>query len=439
MSEPAPAASGGVFISYRREDTAYSAGWLFDRLSARLGPDRVFKDVDSIELGENFVDVIMAAVGSCDVLLALIGDRWLTVTDAGGNRRLDDPGDFVRLEIEAALSRDVRVIPILVDGATMPRADQLPTSLAKLVRFHGLELSPSRFTADTNRLLEALEPVTTGVSATEHPGPTNLASGMQPPPPGAAPPPSPQPPPPSRPSGGSSPSTRVMAILGGAVALLLLLLVVVVSDGGSESTTSSGSAPPATQPVRVVFADDFSGDAAGWEAEPGGAGSRVGGRYQVRVDPTAADRGVLSAPRKAAGVSPFAPEDVRIEVASHRISSTTSDASMGLACRVSDAGMYAFLVGADGVAIGKVVDGRLEQLNMEPLIVDLNAVIRLQAECRSDEGAQRLSFSVDGKPVLTAEDRRSPLSQGTVGLGAFVGEPGHSIVAEFDDLSVTAG
>jgi hypothetical protein len=86
--------------------------------------------------------VITAAVGSCDVLLALIGNDWLTITDEDGRRRLDDPADFVRLEIEAALARNVRVIPILVEGARMPRAVELPASLAGLVRRQALELSP---------------------------------------------------------------------------------------------------------------------------------------------------------------------------------------------------------------------------------------------------------------------------------------------------------
>jgi hypothetical protein len=101
--------------------------------------------------------VITRAVGSCDVLLTLIGNEWLTITDEHGRRRLDDPDDFVRLEIEAALTRNVRVIPILVEDAQMPRADDLPDSLAKLVRRQALELSPARFEFDTSRLLRVLD------------------------------------------------------------------------------------------------------------------------------------------------------------------------------------------------------------------------------------------------------------------------------------------
>jgi ABC-type amino acid transport substrate-binding protein len=157
MDQSTPATSGRIFISYRREETAYPAGWLFDRLANRFGDAQVFKDVDSIEPGDDFVEVITAAVGSCDVLLALIGGEWLTITDDHGQRRLDNPEDFVRLEIEAALTRNVRVIPILVDGARMPRTDELPGSLARLVRRQALELSPARFDFDLGRLLKALD------------------------------------------------------------------------------------------------------------------------------------------------------------------------------------------------------------------------------------------------------------------------------------------
>ncbi len=163
-------------MSYRREDTAYPAGWLYDRLAVHFGRDQVFKDIDSIELGDDFVEVITAAVESCDVLLALIGDRWLTVTGQDGRRRLDNPGDFVRLEVEAALTRNVRVIPILVAGARMPSEDELPVSLAKLARRQALELSPSRFDADTGLLVKVLDRTITDRKAQEY---TDRRAGEQ--------------------------------------------------------------------------------------------------------------------------------------------------------------------------------------------------------------------------------------------------------------------
>jgi hypothetical protein len=157
MAGSIPAPPGRIFISYRREDTAYAAGWLYDRLADRYGAGQVFKDVDSIELGDNFVEVITSAVSSCDVLLALIGPQWLTIPDEHGRRRLDSSDDFVRLEIQAALTRKVLVIPILVDGARMPRAGELPDTLAELVHRQALGLSPARFASDTSQLLKVLD------------------------------------------------------------------------------------------------------------------------------------------------------------------------------------------------------------------------------------------------------------------------------------------
>jgi hypothetical protein len=151
------AAAGRIFLSYRREETDFPAGWLHDRLAAHFGRDQVFRDVDDIPLGANFPEVIAKAVASCDVLLALIGSQWVAITDEEGKRRLDDPNDFVRLEIEAALQRGVLVIPILVRGAKMPLARQLPASLAELVHHNALELSPTSFEFDTGRLLKVLD------------------------------------------------------------------------------------------------------------------------------------------------------------------------------------------------------------------------------------------------------------------------------------------
>ena len=147
--------AGRVFISYRRQETAWPARQLYDVLVAELGADRVFKDVDNIEPGDDFVERIQWAVGSCQVLLALIGPQWLTAKDAAGGRRLDDPTDFVRLEVETALTRDdVRVIPILVDNAKMPTPQELPTGLAALTRRQAVEINPVNF--DTRRLLRVL-------------------------------------------------------------------------------------------------------------------------------------------------------------------------------------------------------------------------------------------------------------------------------------------
>jgi predicted ATPase len=150
---------GGIFISYRREETAGQAGRLYDRLSGRFGAGRVFMDVDSIAIGVDFTTAITEAVSGCDILLALIGREWLTLTDSRGQRRLDDPDDFVRVEIEAALQRDIRVVPVLVEGAVLPQAAELPTNLRLLVRRQALMLSHVGFGAEVSRLIAAVDAV----------------------------------------------------------------------------------------------------------------------------------------------------------------------------------------------------------------------------------------------------------------------------------------
>ena len=146
-----------LFINYRREDTAPYAGRLYDRLIAHFGEDQVFIDIDQIEPGEDFVEVINRKVGTCDIAIVAIGPNWLSATDASGKRRLDDEEDFVRMEIVAALQRKIRVIPVLVDGARMPGRQDLPEPLAPLSRRNAIELSETRFHADVNRLIEAIE------------------------------------------------------------------------------------------------------------------------------------------------------------------------------------------------------------------------------------------------------------------------------------------
>jgi WD40 repeat protein len=155
---PGPAV-GGVFISYRRQESSGISGRLYDRLVAHFGDDQVFMDVDAIALGVDFTQVIAQAVSNCTVLLAVIGPGWLTATDEDGQRRLEDPDDIVRLEIQTALERDIRVIPILVEGAVMPRRRQLPEELTGLARRNAIFLRHESFRPDADRLLAAIEPI----------------------------------------------------------------------------------------------------------------------------------------------------------------------------------------------------------------------------------------------------------------------------------------
>jgi TIR domain len=149
----------GVFISYRREDSAGHTGRLFDRLRARLGHDRVFMDITGIEAGYDFVDTIERAIGSCDALLAVIGPEWLSSADARGRPRLEDPNDLIRIEIAAALTRKVRVIPVLIAGASMPSAQSLPDDLKPLARRQAAEVRDTKWDADTSDLVGVLERV----------------------------------------------------------------------------------------------------------------------------------------------------------------------------------------------------------------------------------------------------------------------------------------
>jgi hypothetical protein len=146
-----------IFVSYRREDSQPATERLADALVARFGAARVFRDRDDIVAGEDFVAAIRRSVEVATVLLAVVGPRWLTATDATGRRRLDQPEDFVRLEIEWALHAGVAVIPVLVDGATMPSLDALPASVRAFARCQALEIAPTRWPADTGHLMDTLE------------------------------------------------------------------------------------------------------------------------------------------------------------------------------------------------------------------------------------------------------------------------------------------
>jgi hypothetical protein len=146
----------GIFISYRREDSIAYAGRLYDRLSAQFGEEQVFMDVDTIEPGSDFVEVITQKVGSCEALVAVIGREWLNARDEEGRRRLDNPKDLVRLEIAAALERNVRVIPVLVGGAHIPRSQDLPEALAALLRRHAMEITDVAFNQGVTRLVQSL-------------------------------------------------------------------------------------------------------------------------------------------------------------------------------------------------------------------------------------------------------------------------------------------
>jgi TIR domain len=147
----------GIFISYRREDSAPYAGRLYDRLCARFGAERVFMDVDDILPGVDFAAHIGMKVAACDALIAVVGKDWLTARNGNGQLRFADPNDFVALEVASALRRGILVIPALVGGAVMPKSEELPDDLRQLARKNAVTLHDDNFPRDAKIVIQALE------------------------------------------------------------------------------------------------------------------------------------------------------------------------------------------------------------------------------------------------------------------------------------------
>ncbi|MBL0353656.1 MAG: toll/interleukin-1 receptor domain-containing protein [Dechloromonas sp.] len=165
----------GIFISYRRQDSQSAAGRLTDHLREQLHGAAIFRDIETIDPGVDFVEAIDRALQGCGILLALIGPRWVSLADASGQRRLEDPNDYTRLEIATALKcSDVRVIPVLVEGAEMPGSDQLPDDLKILARRNAIELTDKRWEFDVSKLVETLNKAL-GMEPAPKPQPPNPA------------------------------------------------------------------------------------------------------------------------------------------------------------------------------------------------------------------------------------------------------------------------
>ena len=457
MPESAPRPPARIFISYRREEAAYPAGWLYDRLRDRYA-GQVFKDVDSIRPGDDFVQAITEAVASCHVLLALIGDEWLTITDATGRRRLDDRGDFVRVEIEAALSRDVLVIPILIGRASMPQEHELPAGLAKLVRRQALELSPNRFDFDTGRLFQVLDSTladmgarnaTTQVMATasDPPEPMHAEKERQPraqpgrvgPPevaratavPSAARPPNARGDPPESPRRRGSGRAWALAAIGVAVVAVVTTIAVVLSTAG--------------QPL---FSDDFATQANGWQVVSRWTAARGGlenGGYRISVPPDTDGAAADGLPTKAPAVFAVAPPNVRVEVDGRRAPSSDQHVEYGVLCRVGTKDRYIFDISDGHAKIMRVGGSRAgrngyEILSKRDITVDASARNRVRAECTNADGqpAVHLALWVNGDHVVDYTDARDPLLSGTVGVFVATTDQATSTgSADFDDFVVS--
>ena len=144
-----------IFISYRRADSAYITGRIHDRLAERLGRGSIFRDVDDIAVGSNFTTALERQLETSDMMIVIIGDKWMDITSAEtGERRLDNPNDIVRLEVETALDRRIPVIPVLVRGAPFPDRDELPLRMKPLADKSGLVVRPDPdFHPDVDRLI----------------------------------------------------------------------------------------------------------------------------------------------------------------------------------------------------------------------------------------------------------------------------------------------
>ena len=243
-----------IFISYRRDDTEGEAGRLFDDLTRAFGEDAVFMDVSAIQPGTDFRKAIDDNVACCGVLLAIIGPTWATITGSDGQRRLDNPNDYVRLEIASALARNIAVIPVLVHDAHMAHADQLPDGLKDLAYRNSVEITHARWNSDVQLLIQALTQYVHATKATET-DTVHATVPVQLPPPHAS-----QPAPPRTKS--STPLLAGLAVL--AVIVIGFVLFFALRGSPSSASNASTTVPqpnvsPAANPATATAANPMSG------------------------------------------------------------------------------------------------------------------------------------------------------------------------------------
>jgi hypothetical protein len=256
-----------IFLNYRRKDTEDTAGRLFDSLCAHFGDERVFMDIDDIPPGVDFDEVVHEAVGKCDVLLALIGPTWLTMVDEHGRRRLDDPADFVRIELQTALQRDIRVVPVLIHDVAMPKADDLPDGLQRLTHKQALGLSNTRWKYDLGKLIEALESVRPGrVYPSDVLRPELPEQATQPTTASAEPAPAApaSPPPPQKPV--RRKRRRLFWGAGAVVAVVAIVAIVGAASGGNATTTGANAASHAVS-LGIAVSTSCTGSSSGNETQ----------------------------------------------------------------------------------------------------------------------------------------------------------------------------
>ena len=265
-----------IFISYRRDDTEGEAGRLFDDLVRAYGENSVFMDVAGINPGVDFRKAIDDNVATCGVLLAMIGPQWATIANSGGQPRLQDENDFVRLEIASALARDIPVIPVLVHDARMPRPETLPDNLKNLAYRNSVELTHARWNSDVQLLTNALAQYVAASSGTST-EPVHATVSVQLPPANA---------PAAQAAPASTSKTPWIAGIG-VVAVLAIAAAVYFSMHGSGTTAAGGSAAQA--PGTSAPASSAAAPADGSTAAAAGVAALAG----VWNNPTAVERNGL--------------------------------------------------------------------------------------------------------------------------------------------------
>jgi hypothetical protein len=276
-----------IFISYRRGAASPYARGIYERLEKQFGADRVFMDIDTMEPGVDFVEYIQRAVSSCRVLIVLIGPDWVTTVDDTGKRRLDDPEDFVRVEVMAAFQRDdVRVIPVLVGDATPPKKADLPPELAPLTRRQALEITDGRWDYDLSVLTKTIRRVLDAEAVEREPverqaergdgeqragapverGPTDRAE------------------PRARPRA-TSWLTRPAGLTIAVLLLALIVVVVIVFSSGSGEEGGANSAPVSQESAAIPTADRCRPAEDTWMIEEIGADQQL----ECRLETSARD------------------------------------------------------------------------------------------------------------------------------------------------------
>jgi len=469
--------AGRVFISYRRADTANQAGWLADRLAGHFGRSQVVRDVDSIQLGNDFADVIAAAVTSCDVLLALIGPQWLAA--AAG------PADYVPVEIEAALTRGVQVLPVLVDGARMPTAAELPPGLARLAQRPPLSLGAANPEADVSRMIQVLDQSiaqrmterqsTQAGLGQNQPTVTGMAPSWGPP---AIHAPASQPrasqPRASQPSSGPSgpkqtrqmrrrPRTWVIALAAAAVAAAVVAVIVIpggshpaspsAASSSSTANAGKGSAPKVSNSAspsaagQVLLADDFSTNKAGWVDDAhASAGAYTGsGAYRLSVTGYNGQNELARPSSAGSGLSGVTPLNLDVSVDVRTLSGAAQGYGLGLAFRGDGNGnLYAFLIEDHAVAIQKWV-GNGAKITGEPAPVNVGDLHvgssgRLRAVATTIDGGQavHLELWLNGKKLVDYTDRDHPYIRGYLGLYVeSISDSPSTAAAEFDNFTAS--